>query len=146
MLERLNQHYPIRFTVFFLALAGLSLSAIKFFMFSQGGLELAVCLVLTGIGVHDLQQKQHAVLRNYPSLGTCAFYSSSSAQRSGSTSLRAKTTRRLFLERSAPLSTQEPKTSRINAPLAPKSIFTHPATNGSLTALRPAASRAPTFG
>ena len=73
MLERLNQHYPIRFTVFFLALAGLSLSAIKFFLFSQGGLELAVCLVLTGIGVHDLQQKQHAVLRNYPIIGHLRF-------------------------------------------------------------------------
>jgi len=73
MLERLNQHYPIRFTVFFLALAGLSLSAIKFFLFSQGGLELAVCLVLTGIGVHDLQQKQHAILRNYPIIGHLRF-------------------------------------------------------------------------
>lgn len=73
MLERLNRYYPIRFTVFFIALAGLSLSAIKFFLFSQGGLELVLFVALTGIGVNDLQQKQHAILRNYPIIGHLRF-------------------------------------------------------------------------
>ena len=73
MLERLNRYYPIRFTVFFIALAGLSLSAIKFFLFSQGGLELVLFVALTGLGVNDLQQKQHAILRNYPIIGHLRF-------------------------------------------------------------------------
>ena len=73
MFDRLNHYYPIRYTVFFLTLAGLCLSLVKFAVFYQGLPELLVFAALTGVGVRDLLQKEHSVLRNYPVIGHMRF-------------------------------------------------------------------------
>jgi len=73
MLERLNQIYPIRYTAFFVAMAGLCLSAL---MTLAGAGQVGWLLLfgaLTAIGAYDLQQQHHAVLRNYPIIGHLRF-------------------------------------------------------------------------
>ena len=73
MFDRLNRYYPIRYTVFFLTLAGLSLSLVKFVVFTQGFPELLIFAALTAVGVRDLLQKDHSILRNYPVIGHMRF-------------------------------------------------------------------------
>jgi len=73
MFDRLNHYYPIRYTVFFLTLAGLCLSLVKFVVFYQGFPELVIFAALTGVGVRDLLQKEHSILRNYPVIGHMRF-------------------------------------------------------------------------
>ena len=73
ILERINHLYPVRYTVFFLVLAGLCLSLVQFIVLSQNGLALILFLVLTAVGVRDLTQKHHSILRNYPIIGHLRF-------------------------------------------------------------------------
>lgn len=42
-------------------------------IFDEGWLALLVCAGLTGIGVHDLRQTTHTILRNYPVIGHLRF-------------------------------------------------------------------------
>jgi glutamate synthase domain-containing protein 2 len=73
MLDRLNQSVPIRYTTFFVALAGFCLSLLFTVVTGHGLFELFVFALLTGVGVYDLQQKHHSILRNYPILGHMRF-------------------------------------------------------------------------
>ena len=73
MLDRLNSAFPIRYTTFFLALAGLCLTLLFTVVTGHGVLELCVFATLTAVGVYDLQQKHHSILRNYPILGHLRF-------------------------------------------------------------------------
>jgi glutamate synthase domain-containing protein 2 len=73
ILERINSLYPVRYTVFYLVLAGLSLSLLQFIVLSQSGVQLLLFSVLTALGVHDITQKRHSILRNYPVIGHLRF-------------------------------------------------------------------------
>jgi glutamate synthase domain-containing protein 2 len=73
MIDRLNQIYPVRYTAFFVALALTSLSLLVFVASGQGGWMLLIFGVLTAVGVYDLQQTHHAILRNYPIIGHLRF-------------------------------------------------------------------------
>ena len=73
MLDRLNSVFPIRYTTFFVSLGGLCLSLLFTVVTGHGVFELCVFALLTGIGVYDLQQKHHSILRNYPILGHLRF-------------------------------------------------------------------------
>ena len=73
MFDRLNSVFPIRYSTFFIALTGLCLSLIYFLVTKQGFLELFIFAVLTGVGVYDLLQERHSILRNYPILGHIRF-------------------------------------------------------------------------
>jgi glutamate synthase domain-containing protein 2 len=73
MLDKLNQIYPVRYTAFIASvlLLGLSLLAA-----GAAGLSIwwpALFLALTLVGVYDLQQSHHAILRNYPIIGHLRF-------------------------------------------------------------------------
>jgi glutamate synthase domain-containing protein 2 len=52
---------------------GVLLSLFSLIVFNVGWLPLLVCAVLTGVGVHDLKQTRHAILRNYPVIGHMRF-------------------------------------------------------------------------
>ena len=73
MLERLNHFYPVRYTAFFVALAGLCISLLLFVASGQGGLWALLFAFLSVVGIHDLQQTHHAILRNYPIIGHIRF-------------------------------------------------------------------------
>jgi glutamate synthase domain-containing protein 2 len=70
----LNQiRYPVRYTTFFIALAGLCFSALVVLASGQGWVMLLLFAALSAVGVHDLLQTHHAILRNYPILGHMRF-------------------------------------------------------------------------
>jgi glutamate synthase domain-containing protein 2 len=73
VLPALNRNFALRYTTFYIALAGTLLSALVFVASGQWLLLLLVFGALTALGVHDLQQKHHAILRNYPILGHLRF-------------------------------------------------------------------------
>ena len=73
MLDRLNSVFPIRYTTFFISLAGFCLTLLFTVVTGHGVFELLVFTFLTGVGVHDLLQKHHSILRNYPILGHMRF-------------------------------------------------------------------------
>jgi glutamate synthase domain-containing protein 2 len=73
VLNWIDQRIPVRFIAFFAVVALWVLSALQLVV---GQTSLWVVLCLTGLvvlGVHDLQQKSHAVLRNYPIIGHLRF-------------------------------------------------------------------------
>ena len=76
MLQRLTALLPVRYAALGLSLAG-ALLALLDLLRSGGGWQSAlifiVCAGLTGLGLRDLRQSQHAVLRNYPVIGHLRF-------------------------------------------------------------------------
>ena len=64
---------PVRYSVLALCIFGLLLSAFSVVGFGVGWLALLVCGALVGVGVHDLRQTRHAILRNYPVIGHLRF-------------------------------------------------------------------------
>ena len=73
MLDLKPINYPVRYTTFFIALAGLCFSLLLALASGQGYWICVLFAALTAVGVHDLLQTQHAILRNYPILGHMRF-------------------------------------------------------------------------
>ncbi|MFN7855201.1 MAG: FMN-binding glutamate synthase family protein [Acidovorax sp.] len=76
MIHQLNNLYPVRYTMFAFCVAGLGLAL--WALFAKGpSLPLAAlaCVLgaLVAMGIHDLLQTRHAVLRNYPVIGHLRF-------------------------------------------------------------------------
>jgi glutamate synthase domain-containing protein 2 len=63
----------VRYSTLALCVLGLVLSVFSLIAFSQGLLWLLLFGALVGVGVHDLTQQKHAILRNYPVLGHLRF-------------------------------------------------------------------------
>ena len=64
---------PVRYSVLALCIFGLLLSAFSLVGFGVGWLAFVVSAVLVGVGLHDLRQTRHAILRNYPVIGHLRF-------------------------------------------------------------------------
>lgn len=73
MLDLNNIRYPVRYTTFFIALGGLCFSLLLVMATGQAWMALIIFALLTAVGVHDLLQTHHAILRNYPILGHMRF-------------------------------------------------------------------------
>ncbi len=73
MLDRLNQIYPVRFTAFIASVVLLifTLLGAGVMGLSSWWPTLFLCLCL--VGLYDLQQEHHAILRNYPIIGHLRF-------------------------------------------------------------------------
>ncbi len=72
-LERLDRHYPVRYTAWLLsAVVGL-LAALSWVAVGSGGALALICLFLVGLGLRDVRQTRHSVLRNYPVIGHLRF-------------------------------------------------------------------------
>ncbi|MEP6824612.1 MAG: FMN-binding glutamate synthase family protein [Ramlibacter sp.] len=75
--ERLNR-YPVRYTVFTLCAAGL-LASLAWLAAARPDVPAAACTaaivftLLTVLGIRDLRQTRHAILRNYPVVGHLRF-------------------------------------------------------------------------
>ena len=72
-INRLDQHFPIRYSVWALCLLGLVASALAWAKMGMDAWLVVVFLGLVLLGVRDVRQKRHAVLRNYPVIGHLRF-------------------------------------------------------------------------
>jgi len=72
-LHRIDQHFPVRYTVWFLCAVGFLLFSFTYVAFRVGGLAALACLFLAGLGWRDHRQTRHSVLRNYPVIGHLRF-------------------------------------------------------------------------
>lgn len=70
---RLNRYFPIRYSAWLLSGVGLLLSAFTAVAFHVGWPWLLLFALLVGVGVHDVLQARHSVLRNYPVIGHLRF-------------------------------------------------------------------------
>jgi glutamate synthase domain-containing protein 2 len=72
-LHRIDQHFPVRYTAWFLSAVGLLLCTFTWIAFDVGGFAALVFLFLVGLGWRDTRQRRHSVLRNYPVIGHLRF-------------------------------------------------------------------------
>jgi glutamate synthase domain-containing protein 2 len=68
-LQQLDQHFPVRYSAWLLSAIGLLLFSFTWVAFSAYGLAALVCLFLVLLGLRDVRQRRHAVIRNYPVMG-----------------------------------------------------------------------------
>ena len=73
MLRSLLTRYPVRYSFLVLCAIGLALSIASVLAHRTGVLPGLVFLTLVLVGVRDLRQSRHAVLRNYPVIGHLRF-------------------------------------------------------------------------
>jgi glutamate synthase domain-containing protein 2 len=69
----LNQHFPLRYSAWFACAVGLLLSAFLWVGFGMAAGWVLAFAVLVGVGVHDVRQTRHSILRNYPVIGHIRF-------------------------------------------------------------------------
>ena len=72
-INALDTQLPVRYSLIALCAFGVLLLLFSLAIFGVGWLALLVCAVLVGVGVHDLRQTRHAILRNYPVIGHLRF-------------------------------------------------------------------------
>ncbi|WP_395692291.1 FMN-binding glutamate synthase family protein [Piscinibacter sp.] len=65
-LQRLDQHFPVRYSAWLACAVGMMLAAFSWIAFERGGALALILLALTLLGLRDTRQTRHAVLRNYP--------------------------------------------------------------------------------
>jgi glutamate synthase domain-containing protein 2 len=68
-LQKLDQHFPVRYSVWLLSAVGLLLFSFTWVAFDTYGPLALVCLFLLLLGLRDVRQRRHAVIRNYPVIG-----------------------------------------------------------------------------
>jgi glutamate synthase domain-containing protein 2 len=73
MLAFLESLYPLRYTVLGLCVLGLVGSLADLLLFGGGLASAVVFALLVFVGVRDLRQSRHAILRNYPVIGHLRF-------------------------------------------------------------------------
>ena len=73
MLDKLNQIYPVRYTVFMASVVLLIFSLLGAGVMGLSGWWPTLFLLLSAVGLYDLQQTHHAILRNYPIIGHLRF-------------------------------------------------------------------------
>lgn len=73
MLKQLNAIYPVRYTAFALCAAALALSLVGWYHQALAPEWAVLSGALFALGVYDVLQKRHSVLRNYPVIGHLRF-------------------------------------------------------------------------
>ena len=68
-LYKLDQHFPVRYAAWLASALGLLLASFTWVAFGSGGTVALVCLFLLLLGLRDVRQTRHAVIRNYPVIG-----------------------------------------------------------------------------
>ncbi|MDH4059221.1 MAG: FMN-binding glutamate synthase family protein [Aquincola sp.] len=72
-LSRLDQHVPVRFVALYASAVLCLLATFTWVAFGFGGFWALLGLFLVGLGVRDMRQTHHSVLRNYPVMGHLRF-------------------------------------------------------------------------
>ena len=73
MIKKLDSALPVRYSFLGICAFGALLALFSVIAFGVGWMALLVCMALVGVGVHDLRQTRHAILRNYPVIGHLRF-------------------------------------------------------------------------
>ncbi|MEI6717147.1 MAG: FMN-binding glutamate synthase family protein [Betaproteobacteria bacterium] len=73
MLEKLNEIYPVRYTAFLASVVLLVFTLLGAGVTGLSGWWPVLFLFLSLVGLHDLKQEHHAILRNYPVIGHLRF-------------------------------------------------------------------------
>jgi glutamate synthase domain-containing protein 2 len=76
MFQPLKTLIPVRYAVLGLSICGLLLALLNLALWGGGwpaALVLLACAGAAALGIHDLRQPQHAILRNYPVIGHLRF-------------------------------------------------------------------------
>ena len=73
MLDKLNQIYPVRYTAFIASVVLLIFTLLGAGVMGISGWWPCLFLFLSLVGLYDLQQTHHAILRNYPIIGHLRF-------------------------------------------------------------------------
>ena len=76
MPQRLKTPIPVRYAALGLALCGLLLALLRLVLWDGGwlaALTLMACALVAALGLRDLRQPRHAILRNYPIIGHLRF-------------------------------------------------------------------------
>lgn len=73
MLDKLNEIYPVRYTAFIASVVLLVFSLLGAGVMGLSGWWPTIFLGLTLVGIYDVQQSHHAILRNYPIIGHFRF-------------------------------------------------------------------------
>jgi len=69
----INSIFPVRYLAFVVVILGFIISSFSFMASGQWGLAVWFWGGLIVVGLHDVQQKHHAILRNYPIIGHLRF-------------------------------------------------------------------------
>ena len=72
-MDLINSLFPVRYSAFVVSILGFIFSCFYFVASGQWGLAVWLFGGLIVLGLHDVQQKKHAILRNYPILGHMRF-------------------------------------------------------------------------
>ena len=72
-INALDASLPVRYSFMVLCAFGALLALFSLIVFNVGWLALLLFAGLTAVGVHDLKQTRHAILRNYPVIGHLRF-------------------------------------------------------------------------
>jgi glutamate synthase domain-containing protein 2 len=72
-IRRLDRHFPIRYWAWALCFVGLAASAFAWARMGMNAWAAIAFLFLVLVGIRDLVQRRHAVLRNYPVTGHLRF-------------------------------------------------------------------------
>jgi glutamate synthase domain-containing protein 2 len=72
-LNRLDQHFPVRYFAWFASAVLCLLATFTWVAFGFGGVWALLGLFLVGLGLRDTRQTRHSVLRNYPVIGHLRF-------------------------------------------------------------------------
>jgi glutamate synthase domain-containing protein 2 len=72
-LARLDRYFPVRYTVWSLSVLLTIGFAVYWRWTGTGDVAAIVCAVLVAVGIRDMLQSQHSVLRNYPLIGHLRF-------------------------------------------------------------------------
>ena len=75
-MKKLNKIFPVRYTVMVLCILMLLLGIAALVMDASPWWWIAVFAgaMLTTLGISDLNQERHAILRNYPVIGHMRFF------------------------------------------------------------------------
>ena len=69
----INSIFPVRYSAFVAVILGFIISSFAFMVSGDWGLAVLIFGALIGVGLLDVQQKHHAILRNYPIIGHFRF-------------------------------------------------------------------------
>ncbi len=69
----LNRYFPIRYATWLLCAVGLLLCSFTWVAFNTGGMLVLLFALGLGLGLRDVLQTRHSVLRNYPVIGHLRF-------------------------------------------------------------------------
>jgi glutamate synthase domain-containing protein 2 len=72
-LHRLDQHFPVRYTAWLLSAVGALVFAFCWVVADFGLLPMLLCVGLSVLGLRDVGQRRHSILRNYPVIGHLRF-------------------------------------------------------------------------